>query len=753
MDLKSSLGSNGKLTIPAVSLANGGGVFSESLSSRISLKKEENLGSILRMAQLNTNLASGFMNTPGVGKSSNLRSSVVHEAAVSINLPSLNSADLPSNCINNVEPCISLPPSCIPFSSSKLMNDSSTGKTVSPLDQGRPGKKRRQMDNSTASTNLSRPESQTSLESLPVGVKKESAAPVQILKKPRIDVNGENIPYQQTVQGLLFKGLQGRNTQLNETINQQREQNQQHQLIFPSVPHLRGVQMQVPKEHLRNMLQDLGNKVSFGTLVDNNLCSRRLMQYLYHLRSRPRDNSLVYWRKFVSEYYAPDSKKRWCFSTYSDDKKHATEFFYPKPLEPWCCDICGSRSGKGQEATFEALPRLLKTKFDSGILDEILFLDLPHAYFKAPSGLLVLEYRKAIQESIYENFRVVHEGKLRIIFRLDLKILSWEFCLRDHEEYLLRSLIAPQVDQLARSAQKFHNDIQNGVFISALSDDFHANRDRFVAAGHQLARSMDLSVVNGLGYPKTFARFLQIVEVLNWMKDLMAFSIERKKGPIESLNNYVQSCKLINQLEKQGMELFTGPQSRHIGHEHHANEYGYRMTDNELVSHPAKSTLDLADFNHQLFRRNASVTSMRRKGLDSYFAGPSTRSTCYDSQPLITRLHTDIPPCNLPSSPSELGKNYHRHLIDKMLQEMVASNRRGKSSQYANDMINNGSSCRSWPLDESAKHNRFQSTERSNASLSQTNLANASRNEATPHGILQIFSDSTIVKTEPRPPF
>lgn len=132
----------------------------------------------------------------------------------------------------------------------------------------------------------------------------------------------------------------------------------------------------------------------------------------------------------------------------------------------------------------------------------------------------------------------------------------------------------------------------------------------------------------------------------------------------------------MERLEKQGMELFAGPQNQPIGHEHHANEYGCRVTDNELISGPAKSTLDLADFNHRLFRRNASNASMRRKGVDSYFADPSVRSACYDSQPLI-RLHTDIPPCNLPRSPSGLGKNYHQHLIDKMLQEMVAANREG----------------------------------------------------------------------------
>ncbi|XP_075505852.1 putative transcriptional regulator SLK3 isoform X2 [Primulina tabacum] len=622
--------------------------------------------------------------------------------------------------------------------------DSQADKTFSPLDQGGPGRKRQQMENSTASTNLSRPELHACLESLPVRIKKETGTPVQMLKKPRIDVNRENIPHQQTVQELLFC-----NPQLKEMIDQQREQNQQHRVILPSVPHRRGVQMQVPEQQMRNMQQDLGNKVSFGTLIDSSLCSRRLMQYLYHLRNRPRDNNIVYWKKFVSEYYAPDSCKRWCFSTYSDDKRHAVGVFYPKPMEPWCCDICNSRSGKGLEAVFEALPRLFKTKFDSGVLDEILFLDLPRAYLKVPSGLLVLEYRKATQESIYENFRVVHEGKLQIIFRWDLKILSWEFCVQNHEEYLLRSLVAPQVDQLACSAEKYQNDIQNGVSMSVSSEDFRANCDRFVVAGHQLARSMDLSVVNCLGYPKTFTRLLQIAEVLNSMKDLMAFSTERKTGPIESLNTYVQSSKTMDQLEKQGMKLFAGPQNQPIGHEHHANEYGCRVTDNELVSGPEKLTLDLADFNHRLFRRNASIASMRRKGVDSYFADPSIRSTCYDSLPLIPRLQSDQPPCNLPRSPSGLGKNYHQHLIDKMLQEMVAANK-GRSLQYANEKINN-ETAPSWPSDKNAENNRLHSTERSNVASDQTNLANASR-KTIPHGSLQTYSGGTNVKTEPRSP-
>lgn len=73
------------------------------------------------------------------------------------------------------------------------------------------------------------------------------------------------------------------------------------------------------------------------------------------------------------------------------------------------------------EATFEVLPRLNEIKFGSGVIDELLFLDLPREC-RFPSGIMMLEYGKAVQESIYEQLRVVREGQLRIIFTADLKV-------------------------------------------------------------------------------------------------------------------------------------------------------------------------------------------------------------------------------------------------------------------------------------------------------------------------------------------
>ncbi|KAG5007249.1 hypothetical protein JHK85_025791 [Glycine max] len=165
------------------------------------------------------------------------------------------------------------------------------------------------------------------------------------------------------------------------------------------------------------------------------------------------DNSIAYWRKFVAEYYSPRAKKRWCLSLYSNVGHHALGVFPQAAMDAWQCDICGSKSGRGFEATYEVLPRLNEIKLGSGVIDELLFLDLPRET-RFPSGAMMLEYAKAVQESVYEPLRVVREGQLRIIFTQDLK-----FCARRHEELLPRRLVAPQVNQLIQVAQKCQSTI------------------------------------------------------------------------------------------------------------------------------------------------------------------------------------------------------------------------------------------------------------------------------------------------------
>lgn len=81
----------------------------------------------------------------------------------------------------------------------------------------------------------------------------------------------------------------------------------------------------------------------------------------------------------------------------------------------WCVSISLS------ETTADLLPRLYQIKYDSGTLEELLYVDMPHEY-QNPSGHIILLYAKAIQQCIFEQLHIVRDGQLRIVFTLDLKV-------------------------------------------------------------------------------------------------------------------------------------------------------------------------------------------------------------------------------------------------------------------------------------------------------------------------------------------
>lgn len=93
-------------------------------------------------------------------------------------------------------------------------------------------------------------------------------------------------------------------------------------------------------------------------------------------------------------------------------------------LALWC--INGVLSMLFSEATVEVLPRLFKIKYESGTQEELLYVDMPREYQNS-SGQIVLDYAKAVQESVFEQLRVVRDGQLRIVFSPELKVFVSKF--------------------------------------------------------------------------------------------------------------------------------------------------------------------------------------------------------------------------------------------------------------------------------------------------------------------------------------
>lgn len=367
-------------------------------------------------------------------------------------------------------------------------------------------------------------------------------------KRPRLDFRQADVHQQQIIQQWLQRH---RDLQVQAFGQPSRlSQIQQHQLM-QSLPQLQRIQMQQPSHAPRPSISQMISTAR--PPVESGLCARRLLQYMYHQSHRPADNSLLYWRKFVVEYFSPRAKKRWCFALHNSAGNHAFGAFPQASMDAWQCGVCGSKSGKGYEATYEVLPRLDQIKFDHGLIDELLYLDMPNET-RLQSGLMVLDYAKAIQESVHEHCRVAREGRLRITFTPDLKILCWEFCARRHEEFVPRSMIVHQVNQLLHAAHKYKTSLGESGSSEASVQDLQDSCNMFSVAGRQMARNVELPLLNDLGFSKRYVRCLQISEVINCMKDLIGFSQLHKVGPIESLKSYSQQAAVKFQSQKMKMD-------------------------------------------------------------------------------------------------------------------------------------------------------------------------------------------------------
>ncbi|KAK6263046.1 hypothetical protein QUC31_008862 [Theobroma cacao] len=561
----------------------------------------------------------------------------------------------------------------------------SRGQHMSYMNGSQVGKRKQQPGilNANSSNASQKPE-----DSFPHDIKQELHN--SCLKKPRLDLNQDVILQEHIMKQPLESRdsvqLQGQMGVLKAFLQQNKSLNEHKEKNLQSISQFKGVDLkQQGQQQMRHHLQQPG--ICQGPFVNpfDVVCSRRLMQYVYHLRHRPPENGIEYWRKFVEEYYAPNAKKRWCLSLYDNVRHHSSGVFPQAAMAQWHCNLCGSISGRGFEATSEVLPRLYKVSFESGVIDEILFLDLP-CERKLPSGLMMLEYEKAVQESVYDQVRVVREGKLRIIFTYDLKILSWEFCARHHEELLHRSFIVAQVHGLVHAAQKYQSTINGSNKFSPryLQEDCN----RFLTTGGQLVSNLDLELIDDLGFSKRYIRCLQIAVVVESMKDLMTFSKDNNIGPVEGLKKYPQPTTFIKPLRGEGKEKLPlkSVQSlptdcnKLLGISPHFNNNNNNNGSPKITRNP--NLINSEEESPSRLSRLTTLTSNASKWKEAHSRKCNRSKEGASTKPFQGRkisslgLSQDIPVNDLSSyNFSECSKNNQECMIQKWLQKMISNSR------------------------------------------------------------------------------
>ncbi|KAJ9173537.1 hypothetical protein P3X46_016660 [Hevea brasiliensis] len=523
-------------------------------------------------------------------------------------------------------------------------------------------------------------------------------------KRPRLDIKQDAALHQQAIQRQRQSRdkmqLQSHSPMLDALDQQHELENQRQQKILQSVPELRGVDMKNQRQQqMREYLQQLADQQVYRMHpCSGNVCSRRLTQYMYHLQHRPPDNSIAYWRKFVAEYYAPCAKKRWCLSLCDHVTLQANSVFPQASMGTWQCELCSSKSGRGFEATFEVLPRLKKVQFESGVIDELLFLELP-CECRLPSGLMMLEYGKAVHETVFHQFRVVRKGKLRIVFTLDLKILSWEFCSSDHEELLPRSLIASQVNEFVHAAQKYQTILEGSGSDKISPHVLEENCNMLLSAGCKLEKILDFQLVGELGFSKRYIRCLQIADVFNSMKDLMTFSWETKIGPIESLKNYSQKLSATKfqknefqekeKLVSQGMAADTTKLLSSSGGQSNNENVNSNMSKDGLLTTSEMAALAHPGDYCKLLRQTSINSNVSKLGEPSSLYKRANDSRPFQGPKILNPEFTQNLPLSI-SQFSESNQNIQDCMIQKLLQQMVNNSRAANwaEKESVNHIIN-----------------------------------------------------------------
>ncbi|TYI53108.1 hypothetical protein E1A91_D12G295400v1 [Gossypium mustelinum] len=690
----------------------GDGLSQAVVNSRLSSPYENSSNSIPGTGRPNLGPVSGDMNSAVLNSVANSGPSVGASSLVTDANSALSGGPhLQRSASFNTDSYMRLPASPMSFSSnnismsgSSVVDGSSVGQQGSHQDTSVQQMQQSQLLQQGASTATSLPASQTGQASLPMGPRvpgsfmQDPSNLSQLQKKPRLDIKQEDLLQQQVLQQLLQRQdsmqLQGRNPQFQALLQQQRLRQQQQ--LLQSMPPLQRAHLQQQQQQqmqLRQQLQQQGMQqaAAMRRPFDGGVCARRLMQYLYHQRQRPPDNTFAYWRKFVAEYYSPRAKKRWCLSLYDNVGSHALGVFPQAAMDAWHCDICGSKSGRGFEATFEVLPRLNEIKFGSGVVDELLFLDMPRE-IRFPSGIMMLEYGKAVQESVYEQLRVVREGQLRIIFTQDLKILSWEFCARRHEELFPRRLVAPQVNQLLQVAQKCQSTISEGGSEGVSQQDLQTNSNMFkvLTAGRQLVKSLESQSLNDLGFSKRYVRCLQIAEVVSSMKDLIDFCREHKVGAIDGLKNYPRhaSAAKLQMQKMQEMEQLANVQglptdrntlnklmalhpgiNNPLGNNHH-------MVGRGTLSGSAQAALALTNYQNLLSRQNSmnsNPNSLHQEASSFNSSNQSPSSNFQGPAAILPGSMQSLPVSGLSSpllpTPQQQQQQQQQQLIGNLMQK------------------------------------------------------------------------------------
>jgi len=171
-------------------------------------------------------------------------------------------------------------------------------------------------------------------------------------------------------------------------------------------------------------------------------CVQQLQKFCNEQRRGHVKNSLEgFWKPFVSTFFAPNATILLDVMTPSPNTGTTTGTGNPN-ISTGPNGTGSANIGQNRSITIpvEAMPRILKSKYDAGVTDEKLLLEMP-IEFVLENGVNVVDCPQTTVLTSFPQSKVCTDGHLRVSFTGDKKITKWEFTTRSNEELFTRNVL------------------------------------------------------------------------------------------------------------------------------------------------------------------------------------------------------------------------------------------------------------------------------------------------------------------------
>jgi hypothetical protein len=178
-----------------------------------------------------------------------------------------------------------------------------------------------------------------------------------------------------------------------------------------------------------------------------------------------------------------------------------------------------------------------------------------------------------------------------VTFSEELKIILWEFEAKCHEEYFPTSIFR---DKRIKQQQR--------TSLNLNASDTTPNNTNTGGGGVISLDALPNSQVNQFGLPPPVMRCFEITEVINYMKDLIDFALERQLAPHESLELYHK--EMIDKADSHTLQS---------SHDHIGEDMDLHLSSgnfDELVKHEKKKKTRLRK---NLMKQRMGITQKKKE--------------------------------------------------------------------------------------------------------------------------------------------